>query len=98
MSHKDKVKEVENSAGDTSIYIIKEGKPTITIGMGAITQSKMSALLSAIDSPVITVSYMDNDGAVKTGNFKRGDINNALKSYINSNPFWDETEITLTGL
>lgn len=58
----------------------------------------MTALLSALDSPVITVSYMDNDGVEKTGNFKRGDLNNALKSYINNNPFWDETEITLTGL
>lgn len=97
VTHKDIIKEVTNSLGDTFIYVLGE-KISIKIGLGALEQSKMSALMNALSSITVSVTFVDNDGTTKTKIMKRPDRVTPIRSFLGTKAYWDESSITLTEL
>lgn len=97
VTHKDIIKEVNNTLGDTFIYVLNQ-KATIKIGFGDLSQSKMNILKGALNSVVVTVTYIDIDGSTKTGSFKRSDRINPIRSFLDSEATWGESSITLTEI
>lgn len=96
VTHKDITKEVTNSLGDTFIYVLGE-KVSIKIGLGALGQAKMSALMTALGSITVSVTFVDNDGTTKTKTMKRSDRTTPIRSFLGE-AYWDESSITLTEL
>ena len=97
VTHKDITKEVKNSLGDTFVYVLGE-KVTIKIGLGALDQARMSALITALSSITVTVEFVDIDGTTKTKTMKRSDRVNPIRSFLDSEAYWNESTITLTEL
>ncbi len=97
VTHKDITKEVKNSLGDTFIYILGE-KVTLKIGVGALNQTKMNALMTALGNITVTVEFIDTDGTAKIKTMKRSDRVNPIRSFLDSEAYWDESTITLTEL
>ena len=97
VKHIDKTRDVESAAGFTTVYVISE-KVEIEINLGALTQNALTSIMSAMSNVTFTIQFLDVDGTVKQGTFKRSDRENGIKSYINSTPWWDESTITLTSL
>lgn len=97
VTHKDVTKEVKNSMGDTFIYVLGE-KITLKIHFGALSQAKMTELLSALDAVVVSVTFVDSDNTTKTKQMKRSDRVTPIRSYLNNEPYWNENTITLTEI
>lgn len=97
VTHKDITKEVTNSLGDTFVYVLGE-KVSIKIGLGALDQSKMSALMTALGSITVSVTFIDHDGIAKTKIMKRSDRVTPIRSFLDTEAYWDESSITLTEL
>ncbi len=97
VTHKDITKEVKNSLGDTFIYVLGE-KVTLKIGLGALDQSKMSALMTALGGITVIVEFVDTDGTTKTKTMKRPDRVAPIRSFLSNEAYWDESSITLTEL
>lgn len=97
VTHKDITKEVTNAQGDIFIYVLGE-KITLKIGLGALSQAKLTKLMNALNSVTVSVTFIDLDGTAKTKTFKRSDRVNPIRSYLSDTPYWGASSITLTEL
>lgn len=96
--NKDVTKEVKSTSGYRTIYVLRENVSTILVKFGALSQDKMNILLGAISNISFDVTFVDNDGVIKTKKMSRSDRDNPLRSFIDEEAFWDESDLTLTEL
>ena len=97
VTHKDITKEVKNSLGDTFVYVLGE-KITLKIGLGALNQSKMGDLMTALGSITVAVQFVDSDGTIKTKTVKRSDRVTPIRSFLGSEAHWNESKLTFKEL
>ena len=54
--------------------------------------------MTALGSVTVNVTFVDNNGTIKTKTMKRSDRVNPIRSFLDSEAYWDESSITLTEL